>query len=385
MPARQFRVRLLGAALVLGGPLFAGGPASADINVGVILALTGPNSSLGIPYRRGLEVLPKEVGGEKVNVIFLDDASDPSTAVKNAQKLISDNKIDVLIGPSNTPAVFAVAPITNGAKVPEISLSPVELNAKDSEWVVTIPQPGSIWIVPILKDMQTRGVKTAAFIGFSDPWGDLCFNAFKEAAPRYGVRIVAEERYARTDNSVTGQTLKLLAAKPDAIFVGGSGTPGALPHIALAERRWAGPTYGSPAVFNKDFLRLGGAAVENVMAVTGPVGAYEQLPDSNPIKKVSAEFVKGYEAANGAGSANGFAAYSYDAVQIFKAAAEKAVTKGRGGTPEFRQAFRDAIRENREIVGTHGIYNFKPDSPYGVDERAIVLVKAEKGAWKLVP
>jgi branched-chain amino acid transport system substrate-binding protein len=384
MAVKRFRAKILVAAL-LGATSFAAGPASADITVGVILALTGPNSSLGIPYRRGLEALPKEVGGEKVNVIYLDDTSDPSTAVKNAQKLISDNKIDLLIGPSNTPAVFAVAPIMNNAKVPQISLSPVELNAKDSEWIVTIPQPGSIWILPILKDMQKRGVKTAAFIGFSDPWGDLCFNAFKEAAPRYGISIVAEERYARTDNSVTGQTLKLLAAKPDAIFVGGSGTPGALPHIALAERRWTGPTYGSPAVFNKDFLRLGGPAVENVMAVTGPVGAYEQLPDTNPIKKVSAEFVKSYEAANGAGSANGFAAYSYDAVQIFKAAAEKAVTKAKGGTPEFRQAFRDAIRENREIIGTQGIYNFKPDSPYGVDERAIILVKAEKGAWKLVP
>jgi branched-chain amino acid transport system substrate-binding protein len=178
--------------------------------------------------------------------------------------------------------------------------------------------------------------------------------------------------------------LKIVSKRPDAIFVGGSGTPGALPHIALAERRWSGPTYGSPAVFNKDFLRLGGNAVEEVMAVTGPVGAYEQLPDTNPIKAVSAEFVKAYEGANGAGSSNGFAAYSYDAVLIFKAAAEKAVAKGKPGTQEFRDAFRDAIRENREIVGTQGVYNFKPGTPYGVDERSIVLVKIEKGAWKLV-
>src|SRR5690606_5588919 len=183
----------------------------------------------------------------------------------------------------------------------------------------------------------------------------------------------------RTDNSVSGQVLKMLSKKPDAIFVGASGTPGALPHVALAERNWSGPTYGSPAVFNKEFLRLGGAAVENVMAVTGPVGAYDQLPDSNPIKAVSAAFVKDYEAANGAGSSNGFAAYSHDAAKIFQVTAEKALAKAKPGTQEFRDAFRDAWRETKEIVGTQGIYNFKPGSPYGVDERSIVLVQVNKG------
>ncbi len=364
--------------------LVTGSAAQADINVGLILALTGPNASLGIPYRKGLELLPKEVGGEKVNVIVLDDTSDPSAAVRNAHKLISEDKIDILIGPSNTPAAFAVANVTFESKVPQISLSPVDLGSAKSDWLFTVPQPGSIFILPIVEDIKKRGLKTVAFIGFSDPWGDLCLNALKEAAPKYGLTIVAEERYARTDNSVTGQTLKLLAAKPDAIFVGASGTPGALPHLALAERNWTGPTYGSPAVFNKDFARIGGGAIEGVMAVTGPIGAWEQLPESNPIKKVSGEYVKSYEAANGAGSANGFAAYSYDAVLMFNDAAGRALKKAKPGTPEFRTVMRDELRNIKELVGTQGVYNFKAGTPYGVDQRAIVLVKVEKGVWKLV-
>ena len=380
----MLRARLLAGVLA---PCFlmGGSPAMADITVGVTLALTGPNASLGIPYRKGLDLMPTEIGGEKVRIIVLDDASDPSTGVRNVQKLISDEKIDILMGPGNTPAVFAVAPIAAASKVPEIALSPVDLSAAESEWVVTIPQPGDIWIQPIVKDMVKRGVKTAAFIGFSDPWGDLCFAAFKAAAAKANIEIVAEERYARADNSVTGQTLKMLSKKPDAIFVGASGTPGALPHIALAERRWTGPTYGTPAVFNQDFVRVGKEAVEKVIAVTGPVGAYEQLPDSNPIKAVSARFVREYEAINGAGSWNGFSAYAYDAVQIFKAAAPVALQKAKPGTQEFREAFRQAMRSVKEIVGTQGIYNFKPGTPYGVDERSAVLVVIEKGAWKLVP
>jgi branched-chain amino acid transport system substrate-binding protein len=374
--------KFLGSAIAM--LALSGASAQAQIKIGVDLSLTGPNASLGVPYRKGLEALPKEIGDEKVSLVVLDDASDPSTAVKNAQKLISDENVDLLIGPSNTPAVFAIAPVAAAAHVPEIALSPVSLGAKESEWVVTIPQPGNIWIQPIVKDMEKRGVKSAAFIGFSDPWGDLCLKAFKEAAAQHNIEIVAEERFARTDNSVTGQVLKILSTKPDAIFVGASGAPGALPHIALADRHWAGPTYGSPAIFNKDFLRIGGAAVEGVMAVTGPVGAYEQLPDSNPIKAVSADFVKLYEAANGPGSANGFAAYSFDAAKIFEKTAALALTHAKPGTQAFRDAFRDALRETHEIVGTQGVYNFKPGTPYGVDERSVILVKVKDGVWKLV-
>ena len=198
---------LLGTALAL---CLASNSAQAEIKIGVDLALTGPNASLGIPYRKGLDAFPKEIGGESVTLIVLDDGSDPSTAVKNAQKLINDDKVDLLIGPSSTPAVFAIAPVATSSHVPQIALSPVELGAKEAEWVVTIPQPGSIWIQPILKDMAKRSVKTVAFIGFSDPWGDRCFNSLRNAAAAYNIEIVADERYARTDSSVTGQPPNLI-------------------------------------------------------------------------------------------------------------------------------------------------------------------------------
>lgn len=358
--------------------------AVADITVGINLALTGPNASLGIPYRKGLEAFPKEIGGEKVKVIVLDDASDPSAAVRNARKLIDEDKVDFIFGPSNTPAGVGLSNVTFEAKVPTIALAPVDLGPQKSDWLFTIPQPERIWMRPILGDMKKKGAKTVGFIGFSDPWGDLCFNGLKALAPEFGIQIVAEERYARSDTSVTGQVLKLLTAKPDVIFVGGSGTPGALPHIALAERGWKGPMYATPGVFNKDFARLGGGAIEGVLAVTGAVGAYDQLPDANPIKAVAAEFVKWYEGVNGAGSSNGFAAFSYDAVLIVKAAVERALKKAKPGTQEFRTAIRDEIRNTKELVGTNAVYNFKPGSPYGVDDRSVILVKVDKGVWRLV-
>ena len=361
------------------------GPAQADIKVGVVLALTGPNASLGVPYRKGVDLFPREIGGEKVQMIFLDDASDPSTAVKNAQKLIADDNIDILIGGSNSPASQAMAAVTSKAGVQQVSLAPAGYAADKNNWLIAMPQPADIWAKALVNDMLKRKVKTIAYIGFSDPWGDIAYNGIKEAAEKAGLQIVTNERYARSDTSVAGQVLKIIAAKPDAVMVGGSGTPGALPHIALAERGFKGPVYATPGVFNQDFLRIGGKSLEDAVGVTGPIGGHEQLPTSNPIKQVSEDFIKKYEDINGKGSWNSFAAFAYDGNLVLAAAIERALKKGKPGTPEFRKAVRDEVRGVKELVGTNGVYHFPEGSSYGVDDRSVILVQVKDGQWKYLP
>jgi branched-chain amino acid transport system substrate-binding protein len=361
------------------------GPAQADIKIGVVLALTGPNASLGVPYRKGVELLPKEIAGEKVQLIFLDDASDPSAAVKNAQKLIADDNIDILIGGSNTPASQAMAAVTSKAGVQQVALAPAGHAADKNNWLISMPQPANLWAAALVKDMVKRKVKTVAYIGFSDPWGDIAYNGLKDAADKAGLQVVTNERYARADTSVAGQVLKIVAAKPDAVLVGGSGTPGALPHIALAERGYKGPVYATPGVFNKDFLRIGGKALEDTIGVTGPIGAHDQLPAGNPIKKVSEDFIKKYEAINGAGSWNSFAAFAYDGILTLQDAIPRALKKAKPGTPEFRKAVRDEVRNVKELAGTNGVYQFPEGSSYGVDDRSVILVQVKNGDWKYLP
>jgi branched-chain amino acid transport system substrate-binding protein len=128
---------------------------------------------------------------------------------------------------------------------------------------------------------------------------------------------------------------------------------------------------------------VGGPSVEGLLAPTGPVIVAEQLPDSNPIRKVSMDFRAAYQKANGAPPTDAFSAYSFDAWLLFLDAAARA--KGEPGTPAYRVALRDAIVNTKELVGTHSVYNFKPDDRYGSDERSRVIVKLEKGQWKLVP
>ena len=361
---------------------------AADLKVGFITSLSGPVSSLGIPYQKGIkaaEAFLPEVAGKKVQVIQLDDASDPSTAARNARKLIDEDKVDVIIGTAGSPGALAIAAVARETKTPLISIANANLPGEPGAWMITVPQPAPLMINAVIERMKRQGVKTVGYIGFSDAWGDLVYDSLMKAAGPAGMKVLTNERYARADQSVTGQVLKIVAAHPDAVLTGGSGTPGALPYLALAQRGYKGGLYGTHALINPDFVRVGGKSVDGMLAPTGPVIVAEQLPESNPIRKVSMEFRAAYEKANGQQPTDAFSAYSFDAWLIFADAAKRAIKTAQPGTPEFRVALRDAIVTTKELVGTHGVYNYKPDDRYGSDARAVVIVRLEHGKWTLVP
>ncbi|MFC5606766.1 ABC transporter substrate-binding protein [Variovorax soli] len=358
---------------------------AADIKVGFITSLSGPVSSLGIPYDKGIKAgaaYKSEVAGRKITMISLDDASDPSTAARNARKLIEEDKVDVIIGTAGSPGALAIAAVARETKTPLISIANANLPGEEGAWMVTLPQPAPLMVSAVVEKMKASGVKSVGYIGFSDAWGDLVYDALQKSAGPAGIKVIGNERYARADSSVAGQVLKIVAQKPDAVITGTSGTPGALPYLALAERGYKGQIYGTHALINPDFVRVGGASVEGLLAPTGPVIVAEQLPDSNPMKKVAMDFRAAYQKANGAAPTDAFSAYSFDGWLLMLDAASRA--KGEPGTPAYRVALRDAIVSTRELVGTHSVYNFKPDNRYGSDDRSRVIVKLEKGQWKLV-
>lgn len=362
-------------------------PAKADITVGFITSMSGAVSSIGIPYSRGIkagEVYVGEVNGEKFKVIALDDSSDVSTASKLARKLIEEDKVDVLIGTAGAPGSAAIMAVATEMKVPVVGITPVVSVPKNDgkPWALTVVQPASDMVGSIVQEMKVQNIKNVGFIGFSDSWGDLVYNNGKAAADKLGINIITNERYARADTSVSGQILKLVAAKPDAVLNGGSGTGGALPYTALAERGFKGPIFGTPALINPDFVRLAGATAEGTICSTGPVMVVEQLPDANPTKKIGLAFKEAHQKANGVPSKDGFSAYAFDAWLVLADAAKRALPKAKPGTQEFRSALRDEMYAVKELAGTHGVFNFTEASPYGTDLRALVLVKLEKGEWK---
>ena len=378
-------------AAVLAASLGVATAAQAEITVGFITSQSGPGSSIGVLYDRGMKAAieyASSVGAEKIKFIQLDDGSDPSAATRNARKLVEESKVDLLIGTATAASTSAMVPIANELKVPMIAISPISVAANDAgdRWAIVMPQPPTLMVKVVVDRMKRDGVKQFAYIGFSDAWGDLVYNGAQKPAEADGLKILTNERYARTDTSVTGQVLKMMAAKPDAVLLGGAATQGALPPLALAERGYKGPLYGTPALLNTDFIRVGGKAVEGVQVSAGPVIVADQLPDSHFSKKISMEFRAAYQKANGTPTSDGFSAYSFDAWLVFLDAAKRAMATGaKPGTPEFRTALKNAIFSTKDLVGTHAIYNYKPSDSYGVDERSLVMVRLVNGQWKYEP
>jgi branched-chain amino acid transport system substrate-binding protein len=377
------------AATLLSAELGLGQAARAEIKIGFITSMTGAASSIGIPYSKGMATgaaaIPS-VGAEKLTYITIDDGFDPAAAARAARKLIEEDKVDILCGSAGAPPSLAVAAVAAELKVPIVVMGNVVVPGEGANWSVTVPQNPVLMIAADVELMKKNGIKKVAYIGFSDAWGDLVYNSLKKTAEPQGIEIITNERYARADTSVTAQILKIVAAHPDAVLTGGSGTPGALPHIALAERGYTGPEYSTHAIINSEFVRVGGQAVEGVIAPTGPVVVADQLPDANPIKKVALEFLAGYKKVNNEASTDAFAAYGYDTWLIVADTAKRALASGaKPGTPEFRLAMRDAMTSTKELVGTHGVYTFHQGQPFGTDERSRVMVKLEKGSWKLLP
>ena len=279
--------------------------------------------------------------------------------------------------------------VVSEAQTPMISMAAsariVEPMDAKRKWVFKTPQNDIMMSLAIAEHMSKMGIKTVGFIGFSDAYGEGWSQEFSKAAGLKGLTVVASERFARTDTSVTGQTLKLMAAKPDAVLVAGSGTPAALPQKALKERGYAGKMYQTHGVANADFLRVGGKDVEGTFLPAGPVLVADQLPASNPVRKAALVYVAAYEAINGKGTVSTFGAHAWDAGLLMTAAVPVALKKAKPGTPEFRAALRDAIEGLQEISGAHGIFSMSPNDHLGLDQRARVMVKIENGTWKYQP
>jgi branched-chain amino acid transport system substrate-binding protein len=362
-------------------------PVLADVKIGVTVSATGPAASLGIPEKNTVALLPKEIAGQKVEYIVLDDATDSTQAVKNARRLTSEDHVDALVGSTVVPNSLAMIDIASETHTPMISMaaaaSIVEPMDSKRAWVFKTPQNDILMATAIAQHMSNHGVKTVAFIGFSDAYGESWFKEFSKAADLAKLKIVANERFARNDASVTGQVLKMMSQNADAVLIAGAGTPAALPQKTLKERGYKGKIYQTHGVANNDFLRVCGKDCEGTFLPAGPLLVAEQLPDSNPVKQAALTYKKAYEGAYGAGSVSTFGGHAWDAGLILQRAIPVALKKGQPGTPAFREALRAAIEETKNLPASHGIFNMSPNDHSGLDQRARVMVEIVGGKWKL--
>jgi branched-chain amino acid transport system substrate-binding protein len=369
------------------GVLLAGPAAQAQVKIGITLPISGPAATLGIGSRNALELAPTKVGDVSVQFIVLDDATDTTRTVVNARKLVDEEHVDAIIGSATAQQCLAELDVVAASGTPVICNSATRAVTEPVDdkrrWMFKTAANDSIMAQPLLAHMRAHGVKTIGFIGFDDAYGEGWLKELTARAPGQGIGIVDVERYGRRDVDVTGQVLKLLAASPDAVLVVGSGSPATLPVIALAQRGFKGKVYLSSGVASMDFLRVGGRSLNGAYAGVGPNLAWEQLPDSNPTKALTAAFMPRYEAKFGKENRSNFACQAYDAWIIIQQAIPAAMAKAKPGTAAFRAALRDAVEATHDLAATSGVFNFSPTDHAGLDQRAAVVVRIENGKWVL--
>ena len=360
--------------------------ALADITIGVSIPLTGPTSALGIPSKNGIDLWPKTIAGEKLNVIILDDATDPTIGVKNARRFVTEDKVDLIVGSAATPIAAAMSDVATEGQTVQLMLSPVVLPEGKGGWSFRMPQSTAVMAIPIVEQWKKLGVKTYGFLGYSDAYGEAWLKDIVPLAEKAGIKLVDTERFARSDTSVTGQALKLMSSNPDVILVVASGSGAAMPHKGLVERGYAKTKiYQTHGAASRDLIRVGGADVEGSFISSGPAVVAPLLPDSNASKAIGVKYVTEYEKVNGKGSANQFAAHAFDVVIVLEKAVPMALKKGKPGTQEFRTALKTALETMGRTPVSQGVLNYTATDHFGYTPETGVLLTIAGGDWKVVP
>lgn len=381
------RLGRLSAATLLSMSLL--GIAHADITIGVILSTTGPAASLGQPAENTVKLWPDSIAGQKLKIISVNDNSDPTEAARQATKLITENAVDVIVGPSITPPSIAAVEVAGRNATPIIALGGgnaiIEPQEGSRKWAFKMPAPEAISVERALDHMVKNKVKTVAAIAVTTSYGEGFLKAFNTQAPAKHLKIAATERYGAQDLGVTAQVLRIMAAKPDAVYIFSFGTPAVLPQAELVKRGYKGKIYQTHGIANADFLRVGGKSVEGTYLAVAPVLVAEQLPANDPTKKPGMEYVQKYESQYGPGTRSLFGSTAWTALNWLQAAVPVALKQAKPHTPEFRKALRDALEGMHEIVSPEGVFNMSSSNHNGIDTRGQVMVEIKDGKWKYIP
>src|SRR5271163_4930162 len=354
---------------------------SNEITIGISITTTGPGAPLGIPERNALDFVAKQIAGVPLKIIVLDDGGDPTNATTNARRFVTESKADIIMGSSTTPPTIAISNVANEAGIPHFGLAPFPITPERAKWSVDMPQPVPIMGKVLYEHMKGHAIKTVGYIGYSDSYGDLWFNDLKKQGEAMGLQVVDDERFARPDTSVAGQVLKLVAANPDAILVGASGTAAGLPQTALRERGYKGLIDQTHGAASMDFIRISGPAADGVIMASGPVMDPEDQADRALTKKPGLALDKAYEAKYGPNSRSQFAGHAYDAFEVLKRIIPTALKSAKPGTVEFREAIRQAFMSEHEIAATQGVYNWTEKDRSGLDDRSRILLTVKDGKY----
>ncbi len=369
----------LGFFLLLVSQVWAAKP----YKIGALFSITGPTSFIGEPERNTLVMLIEElnkaggINGHPVEAVIYDTEGDETNTVKKATKLIIQDKVLAIIGPSRTGTTLAVIPFVERYRVPLISCAAgIKIVEPVKPWVFKTAQSDRLAVKKIYTYCQKHGLKKVAIITVSNGFGQSGREELKRLAKPFGIIIVADELYGPKDVDMTPQLTRIRAQNPQAVICWGT-NPG--PAIVAKNMRQLGmkqQLFMSHGVASKRFIALAGKAAEGIILPAGKILVADQLPDNDPQKPILLQYIAKYKARYGEEPST-FGGHAYDAFTLLKKALEEVGAD--------RAKIREALEHMRGIVGIHGIFNMSPKDHNGLAEKeAFVLVQIRDGDWHLL-
>jgi branched-chain amino acid transport system substrate-binding protein len=365
-------------------PLLAAGTAMAapPIKIGALFSVTGPPSFLGEPERNTAMMLVEEINkaggikGRMLELVVYDTQGDATKAVQAATRLIKDDKVVAIIGPSTTGDTMAVIPIVEKAQIPMVSCAAgVKITDPVKKWVFKTAQNDSLAVARIYEHLKSQKINKVAILTVSDSFGSSGREQLKSQAGNFGIQILEDDTYGPKDTDMTAQLTKVRGSQAQALICWGT-NPG--PAVIARNARQLGlrlPIYMSHGVSSKKFIELAGDSAEGIILPSGRVLVADLLPKSDKQKKSLISFVKDYQ-RHFKTEGDHFGGHAWDAMMLLKGAIE------RGG--DNPAAIRDQLEKTRHFAGIGGIFGFSPEDHSGLTKDAFVLVEIKNKDWVLV-
>jgi len=370
-------------ALVLA---IAGGPspgwAKEPYKIGGIFAITGPSSFLGDPEKKSMEMIIDElnakggIDGHPLQAVIYDTEGDPTKTVLATNKLISNDKVLAIVGPSLTPTTLAIVPLVEKEKIPLISCAAgIKITDPIKPWVFKTAQSDLLAVAAIYQHMQKQNIKKVGIITVETAFGESGKEQLEAQAAKFGIELVQKETFGAKDTDMTAQLTKIRSAQPQAIICWGTNPGPAVIAKNVQQMNIKIPLYQSHGVASPKFVELAGDAAEGILLPTGKILVAQQLPDKDPQKAVLLNYIEQFEKRFQM-PVSGFGGYAYDAIRMLAAALP--------GTDGNKEKLRDHLEQLKGLVGISGVFNFSPTDHNGLGPDAFVMVKIEKGGWKLL-
>ena len=384
MPWRSsIYVALAALLLLVSSSLAAGCSSQSDesYKIGALFAVTGFNSPLGTPEKETAKMLEEQINakgginGKKLEVIVYDTESDETKAVTLAKKLIEQDKVLAIIGPSSTGESLALVDTVQKAQIPLISAAAsAQIVAPKNTWVFKTPQSDSLVVSELFDHLKAKGLTKVALLTSSGGFGTTGKAALDAAAPKAGIQIVAAETFGDTDTDMSVQLTKIKGSEAQALVVWGTNPGPALISKAAKQLSLGIPIFDSHGIANKKFIELAGDAADGVVFPAGKLLVASELPDSDPQKSVLLDYAKEFQAKYGK-PADTFGGHAGDALTMVVKAIEKV-------GPD-KAKIRDELESIKGFIGIGGVFNMSPQDHNGLGKGALAMVKIVNGEWKL--